>query len=226
MGNLTTRRAAVLVALLVALTVVGIPRAAASGPPCAPTMTVGTSIEAGAGDPWPAWPQRLDDRAGGDQVGDWSLGGGAYLAALNGDTIRKHIDAVIADCPAGVMYLGGPVNDLVSTGLDRLGNLLWAVHYADEAATAAGWTVLGGAILPFNAGAFPASWLPTLDERRQAYNSWAAAHFGTRLVDLSPVLRETTTQRGDARWYRDGLHLTRIGAALMAEAFPLALLED
>lgn len=197
-----------------------------AGSDCAPVMTIGTSIETGALDPWQPWPERLDQRLGGGQVADRSLGGGAYLHDLDGDNIRRHVDAVIADCPPGVMYLGGPTNDLVSTDIDQLGYLLWAVHYADEAAEDAGWRVLGGAILPFtDGGAFPAGWWPALEQRRQAFNSWGAAHFGDRWVDSSWALRETSSTRGDARWFRDGVHLTRVGAALVAEVFPLERLE-
>lgn len=200
--------------------------AAAPEAGCGPVVTIGTSLETGALDPWPAWPQRLDMRLGGGHVTDRSLGGGSYTHDIDGDNIRRHVDAVIADCPPAVMYLGGPDNDLVSLNLDQIGQLNWAVHYADEAATAAGWRVLGGAVLPFtDGGAFPAGWWPTLEQRRQAYNSWGAAHFGDRWVDSSWALRETTTARGDARWLRDGLHLTRPGAALIAEVFPLDKLE-
>lgn len=187
-------------------------------------VTVGTSLETGAADPWPSWPQRLDQRLGGGQVIDRSLGGGAYLRDLDGDNLRAHVDAAIAELPPAVMLLAGPVNDLVHVA-DTL-ELRWAVHHADETARAAGWRVLGGAIWPFHdGGAFQAGWWPALEERRQAYNAWAAVHFAGRWVDPGWLLTETTTSRGDARWFRDGLHPLALTAALVAEAFPIDLLE-
>jgi len=187
-------------------------------------VVVGTSIEDADGPD--GWRPRLAARLGIPVV-DRSLGGGCYTAAdSNGDTIRKRIDEAVGELEPGVMFLAGPVNDLVR--LSDVGPLRWAVHEADVAATAAGWRVVGGAILPFHDGpgcAFQAGWFPNLEARRQAYNSWAAAHFAGRWVDLTWVLCETASVRGDRRWFRDGLHPNPLGAAIIAEAFPPNVLQ-
>ena len=183
-------------------------------------ITVGTSIEFGVGlNPGESWPLRLDARTSAD-VSDLSLGGGAYTAdSSSGDSLRKHVDQAIGQHP-DVIVLGGPVNDLVI--LSDVTPLRQAVFDAVAAIQAAGIRAVVVGIFPFNdGGAFPAGWWPTLESRRTAYNSWAQAMYGTRYVDLTWCLHESTTWRGDARWFRDGLHPTRVGAALTAECFPL-----
>lgn len=184
-------------------------------------VVCGTSIEAFTGPT--SWRERLDARLGGGRIKAYSLGGGAYTRAnANGETIRTYVDRAIAEQPPGLMYLAGPVNDLMITYLEAMSDVEWAVHHADVAATAAGWTVLGGAILPFtDGGAFAAGYWPALEQRRQHYNSWAAAHFGSRWVNLGARLAETATARGDNRWFSDGLHPNRFGAAVIAEEFPM-----
>lgn len=192
---------------------------AAADPPRA--ITVGTSIEAGVGNgPGESWPQRLALRAPGYAFTDMSLGGGAYTADNSaGDNIRKHVDAAIAQHP-DVIILGGPVNDLVS--LYDVSPLRWAVFNAASAVQNAGIRVVVMAIPSFNdGGAFTAGWWPTLEQRRQDYNTWCASMYAAQCVDVSWAVRETTTQRGDRRWFRDGLHPNRVGAALLAEAFPI-----
>lgn len=209
-------------ALAAALLVGGQPPAAAADP--ATVITVGTSIEGGTGlQPGESWPSRLDVRTPATVV-DRSLPGGAYTASsADGDNIRKHVDAAIAEDP-DLLILGPPVNDLVI--LADVTPLREAVYAAVRAAEAAGVPVLVMGILPFNdGGAFPAGWWPTLEERRQAFNTWAAAMYGGRFIDLGWVLHETTTWRADNRFFRDGLHPTRVGAALIGEVFPLERLE-
>jgi lysophospholipase L1-like esterase len=184
-------------------------------------ITVGTSIEAGTGHlPGESWPERLAQRAPGYEFTDMSLSGGAYTGdSATGDNIRKHVDAAIAEQP-DVIILGGPVNDLVR--LSDVGPLRQAVFDAANAAQSAGIRVVVMAILPFNdGGAFAAGWWPTLEPRRTAFNDWCQAMYGPACVDLTWALHETTTWRGDNRWFRDGLHFTRVGADLAAEAFPL-----
>jgi lysophospholipase L1-like esterase len=183
-----------------------------------PTVIIGTSIE--DDDSVSGWRPRLAARLGLDLV-DRSLGGGAYTGNnAAGDNLRKHVDAAVAEFPPGTMYLAGPVNDLVI--LSDVTPLRQAVDAADGAARAAGWRVVGGAVLPFadGQGALQAGWWPNLEQRRTAYNTWAAAHFAGRYVDLTWCLHETTTWRADVRWFRDGLHPNQYGAAIMAEAFP------
>lgn len=193
-------------------------------------VTVGTSRESGAADPWPSWPARLDARLGGGQVVDRSLGGGAYTHDdPAGDNIRKHVDAAVAELHPDILILGGPVNDLVSLSLEQIGDLNLAVYNAAGAAYAAGVKrviVLG--ILPMTDGgpgyAFPTGWWPSLEPRRQVYNTWAHDMWGSSYVDMSAWLKETSTARGERRWFRDGLHPNRVGAALIAEAFPTDVL--
>lgn len=187
-------------------------------------ITVGTSIEAGVGvNPGESWPQRLDVRTAAT-VTDMSLGGGAYTASFaDGDNIRRHVDAAIAQHP-DVIVLGGPVNDLVR--LSDVGPLRDAVFSAAFAVQAAGIRVLVMAILPFDdGGAFAAGWWPSLEQRRIAFNSWCAAMYGPACVDLGWALHQTSSYRADARWFSDGLHPTRIGHGLMAETFPVERLE-
>ena len=228
-----TRR--LLVVLLLLASALVLPGAGATAEAVAPTVvvTIGTSIPAGtgAGSVSQSWPERLEDLTGLNVV-DRSLGGGAYTADNSaGDNIRKHVDAAIvefADVENKVMILDGPVNDLVRLSIDQIGQLNWAVHYADEAARNAGWHVVGQAILPFNdcsGCAFQAGWWPNLEQRRDAYNSWGAAHFAGRWADPFVWLKETGTDRGDRRWYPDGLHPREIGCAVIAEAFPKNTLE-
>lgn len=188
-------------------------------------VTVGTSIEAGtwlnAGE---SWPSRLAQRAPSRTFLDRSLPGGAYTHNdSSGDNLRKHVDAAIALRPAQII-LGGPVNDLVS--LADITPLRQAVFDAGNAVTAAGIALLVMGVFPFTDGpqppyAFPTGWWPSLEPRRSDYNTWAQQMYGTRFVDLTWCLHETTTWRGDDRWYLDGLHPTRVGAALLAECFPL-----
>jgi lysophospholipase L1-like esterase len=170
-----------------------------------------------------SWPSRFAARCG-CQLFDRSLGGGAYTHDNSaGDNIRKHVDAAVAELHPDVLILGGPVNDLVSLDVSQIGTLEWQVYGAVNDALAAGVRkVLVMGILPFtDGGAFPTGWWPTLEQRRTTYNQWASDMWGGNDVDLTWALHETTTYRGDARWYRDGLHPTRVGAALVAEVFPL-----
>lgn len=214
------RVALVLAALLVAAT----PTAASASTDRPTVITVGTSIEGGTGLPaGQSWPSRLSARCGCDLT-DMSLPGGAYTKPNEvGDTIRKHVDAAIAVHP-DVLIIGGPVNDLVL--MSDVTPLRQAVYEAVGAAQTAGIRVLVMGIFPFtDGGAFPTGWWPSLEPRRVTYNQWASQMYGDRYIDESSLLKETTTTRGDARWFRDGLHPTRIGAALLAEAFPVEKLE-
>lgn len=225
---MTTR--SLLTAVLLTLCGLVVPESAAQAK-AEPTIvvTVGTSIPAGVGVGSAAsWPERLEDRTGLD-VEDRSLGGGSYTMENEyGDTIRKHVDAAIAefaDFENKVMILDAPVNDLVYS--NDTGDLRWAVHYADEAATAAGWHVVAQAIYPFNdcaKCAFPTGWWGSLEPRRQSYNTWGAQHFAGRWTDPSPWLKETSSARGDQRWYSDGLHPVVAAHGLIADTFPLRLL--
>lgn len=189
-------------------------------------ITVGTSIEAGTGHgPGESWPQRLADRAPADWVfTDNSLPGGGYTSkTAEGLTIRDKVNEAIALKP-DVLILGGPVNDLIS--LSDVTPLRQAVFDAVSAATAAGVPkVLVMGIFPFNdcAGCpLQAGWWPNLEDRRNAYNTWARDMYGLNYIDSSWWLHETNTHRGDRRWLRDSsLHYTRTGAALIAEVFPL-----
>jgi lysophospholipase L1-like esterase len=210
------------VVLLMAVSLLAVPSIATAGPRV--IVTVGTSIEAGVGvQAGESWPSRLDLRTD-DTVVDRSLGGGAYTHDNElGDNIRKHVEAAVAELHPDVLILGGPVNDLVSLDLSQIGQLDWAVYGAVSAAYTAGVKrVIVMGILPFtDGGAFTAGWWPTLEQRRTAYNQWAHNMWGANYVDVGWCLHETTTYRADARFFRDGLHPTRVGAALIAECFPL-----
>jgi lysophospholipase L1-like esterase len=210
------RPLALLIAVLAALSLLTPPASAS------PTtiITVGTSIEAGVGvNPGESWPSRLDARTDAT-VTDLSLGGGAYTAPNSvGDTIRKHVEQAIEQHP-DVIILGGPVNDLVR--LSDVTPLREAVFDAANAVQAAGIRVVVVGIFPFSdGGAFAAGWWPTLEQRRTTYNQWASYMYGNAYVDLTWCLHETTSYRADARWFRDGLHPTRVGDAVIAECFPL-----
>lgn len=188
-------------------------------------ITVGTSIEAGVGQAdGESWPQRLAQRAPNLSFTDMSLGGGAYTADNSlGDNTRKHVDAAIALHP-DLIILGGPVNDLVQ--MADVGPLREAVYEAVDAARAQGIRVLVMAIFPFDdGGALAAGWWPNLEQRRSTYNTWCAEMYGPDCVGIDWALHETTSWRADGRWFHDGLHFTRVGAALVAEAFPLDRLE-
>ena len=222
-------RLALVVALLVALLVAaggGIALTGAANAAGQVVVVVGTSLENGTGlSAGQSWPSRLAARYAGT-IHDRSLGGGAFTRNLSdGDNLRKHIDAAIAELHPNVLVIAGPVNDLVS--LSDVTPLRWEVFNAVNAAKAAGvQRVLVTSIMPFTDGngyAFPTGWWPTLEKRRTDYNSWAKAMYGANYVDQSPWLKETTTARGDRRWYFDGLHPSRIGSALIAETFPIEL---
>lgn len=190
-------------------------------------IIVGTSIEFGTGlAAGQSWPSRLQARTPGWTITDMSKPGGAYTATdETGDDIRAHVDAAIALDP-DLLIIGGPVNDLVR--LNDITPLREAVFEAVNAATTAGVPVLVMGIFPFTDCAncaFQAGWWPNLESRRTTYNNWAKAMYGQRYVDLSWWLKETATSRGDSRWFRDGLHPYRVGAALIAEAFPTDKLE-
>jgi lysophospholipase L1-like esterase len=210
------------VVLLMAVSLLAVPSIATAGPRV--IVTVGTSIEAGVGvQAGESWPSRLDLRTSA-QVADRSLGGGAFTHDNElGDNIRKHVDAAVAELHPDVLILGGPVNDLVSLDVSQIGTLNWAVFGAVNAAYAAGVRkVIVMGILPFtDGGAFTAGWWAPLEQRRTAYNQWASEMWGANYADVGWALHETTTARGDARFFRDGLHPTRVGAALIAECFPL-----
>lgn len=188
-------------------------------------VTVGTSIEAGYGvQLGESWPSRFTARCG-CQLYDRSLSGGAYTHDNElGDNIRKHVDAAVAELHPDVLILGGPVNDLVGLDVTQIGQLDEAVYAAvDDAYKGGVRRVLVMGILPFTdcaTCAFPTGWWQTLEDRRQQYNQWASDMWGGNDVDLTWALHETSSWRGDARWYRDGLHPTRVGAALVAEVFP------
>lgn len=190
-------------------------------------VDVGTSIEGGTGlAAGQSWPSRLDARWSG-QIVDHSLPGGSFTHPFpDGTTIRTNIDQALAQWPnMDELIIGGPVNDLVVLDITQMGDLKWAVYNAVGAAYAAGVDrVVVVGILPFTdctGCAFPAGWWGALEARRLDYNAWAAAMWGVNYVDLSGWLTQTSSTRGDARWFRDGLHLHRIGAALIGEAFPL-----
>lgn len=184
-------------------------------------ITVGTSIEYGTGhNPGESWPEQLALRAPEYDFSDMSLPGGAWTANnTEGDSIRQHMQAAIAESPDEII-VGGPVNDLV-----RLGDvtpLRQAVFEEVTAARNAGIHVIVMAIFPFNdGGAFQSGWWPNLDSRRSTYNTWCASMYGADCVNVGWALKETTTARGDNRWFRDGLHFTRLGALLVAQAYPL-----
>lgn len=191
-------------------------------------MTVvftGTSIEAFEG----GYRGEVEKRLGAPIV-NRALGGGSFLFPVAGQTIRSCIDAAIAEFaaePVKHMHIGGPFNDLMGVSLAQVGDLNWAVHHADDALLAAGWTVSAGSIMPFHGGggAVREDYYAPLVERRAAYNDWAAAHFAGRFVDLSWVLRETRDWvRADFRFFSDGLHPNEYGAKLAGTAFPLGLL--
>lgn len=220
------RRALLALALLAGL--MAVPSSAGATPLV--VVTVGTSIEGGTGLPFgQSWPSRFAARCG-CSLADRSLGGGAYTHDdPAGDNIRKHVDAAVAELHPDILILGGPVNDLVSLSLEQIGDLNLAVYNAAGAAYAAGVKrviVLG--ILPMTDGgpgyAFPTGWWPSLEPRRQVYNTWAHDMWGSSYVDMSAWLKETSTARGERRWFRDGLHPNRVGAALIAEAFPTDVL--
>jgi lysophospholipase L1-like esterase len=204
--------------LVTVLAAVGIVPAASASP--STIITVGTSIEAGVGvNLGESWPSRLDERTDAT-VTDLSLGGGAYTAPNSvGDTIRKHVQQAIEQHP-DLIILGGPVNDLVR--LSDVTPLREAVFDAANAVQAAGIRVVVVGIFPFSdGGAFAAGWWPTLEQRRNTYNQWASYMYGNAYVDLTWCLHETYSWRADARWFRDGLHPTRVGDAVIAECFPL-----
>jgi hypothetical protein len=167
-------------------------------------VTVGTSIEAGVGVAiGQSWPSRFADRCG-CHLEDRSLPGGAYTHSNEaGDNIRKHVDAAVAELHPDVLILGGPVNDLVGLDVSQIGQLDWAVYGAVNSALTAGVRrVIVMGILPFtDGGAFSAGWWPTLEQRRQQYNTWARDMWGGNNVDLTWALHETTTYRGDVRWF-------------------------
>lgn len=186
----------------------------------------GTSIEAFSDSYPPIVAARL-----GQPIENYGLGGGTFqFPNADGKTIRTEIDRAISEHASDPgpkhMHIGGPFNDLMSTDIADIGNLNWAVHHADDALIAAGWTVSAGAILPFHGGgAFPEDYYPALLDRKKAYNSWGAAHFSDRWIDLYWNLRETRDyDRADYRFFKDGLHLDQYGALLAGNAFPLAVL--
>lgn len=216
MVELRTAWRSVLVLALIAAASTVAPAAAAQQT----VITVGTSIDYGTYlQPGESWPSRLALRAPGYSFTDLSLPGGSYTRDNSlGDNIRKHVDQAIARHP-DVIILGGPVNDLVT--LTDVGPLRQAVFDAATAVQNAGIRVVVMAIFPFtDGGAFQAGWWPNLEARRQTYNTWAGQMYGTACVGLDWALHETYSQRGDSRWFSDGLHPTRVGAALIAEAFP------
>lgn len=206
------------VALLAGLLVADTPSAEAEP---LTVITVGTSIENGTGlAAGLSWPSRLAQRAPGHTFTDMSKGGGAWTAPdENGVSLRDHMREAVAAAP-DLVIVGGPVNDLVR--LTDVGPLRQAVFEEVYAAQQAGVDVLVMGIFPFNdGGAFQPGWWPNLEQRRTTYNSWAAQMYGARYIDVTWCLRESYSYRGDNRWFRDGLHPTRVGAALIAETFPL-----
>lgn len=192
-------------------------------------LTVGTSLEAEEGPG--GWRYRLDQRMGGGRLVDRSLGGGAWTHPnADGQTIGSRLNAALAELSPDVVFLGGPVNDPVS--LYDTSSLRWAVQHGIDACWAAGVRrVVVGGILPFtDGGAFSAGWWPRLEQMRVSFNEWAAyagqVEPGVEYSgDLAAVLAAPGGTRGDARWFRDGLHPNRFGAVLAAEAFPIELLE-
>lgn len=181
-------------------------------------IVVGTSIEAETG----SWPTRLAQRAPAWSFSDMSKGGGAWTNSdANGDNLRKHMQSAVAAAP-DLIIVGGPVNDLVT--LSDVGPLRQAVFEEVGSAFAAGINVLVMGIFPFRDGAglpFQAGWWPNLESRRSAYNDWAFQMYGARYVDVGWWLKETGSWKGDARWFRDGLHPTRVGHVLIGETFPV-----
>ena len=187
----------------------------------------GTSIEDFAG----SYREEVAARLG-EPILNRALGGGSFLFPFpDGSSIRTRIDATIAEFASDPgpkhMHIGGPFNDLVGVQLSEVGQLNWAVHHADNALIAAGWTVSAGAILPFHGGggAVLEGHYQALVDRRQAYNNWATQHFAGRFVDLSWILREARDWlRADSRFFSDGLHPNQYGNKLAGMAFPLSVL--
>lgn len=199
-------------------------------------VVVGTSIEHGTwlDDPaTQAWPQRLAQRAG-KPIADYALPGGCWQYPNDaGESIRTRLDAALAEQHPDVVIVGGPPNDFVTTATADEGNINWAVQHAIDACMAAGVrrVVLMECFAFNDGGAFAAGWWPRLDGMRAQYNTWAWSagqnQPGVASVGLDWLLTvpNAYSTRCDPRWFSDGLHPNRLGAALIAEAFPLDLLE-
>lgn len=213
-----------LVAALVAA-LLPVPASAASGDPVV-VWVFGHSIPAGIGAPygegWVARWQQL--HPGRETVRNYAVGGSVFDGgALVADQVRRALADNPGEVPDLVLVDAG-TNDLVNHYAANMSQVYWAAIDIELLLQSRGTHATWLTVLPLgHCSSHPDGWLPALEERRQALNSWfrAMAGFGSfTVVDLDGVLHEDpTTHYVTAPWLLpDGLHPGSDAALLIAAA--------
>lgn len=171
-------------------------------------------------------------------VRNLGVGGAVYHRA--GGTNATLLDIVKARFASegtvpDVVILAGGTNDMVTHDLESptyysssLTSSMYAAIDVDSFLKGSGVKrVVWNTVYPFSVGSvIPSNWVPPLQGRVAAWNSWMAAMWGGDVVDTNLTLTDWQVPwRGDAGYYVDGIHPTGQGHARIAAVFPVSVLK-
>lgn len=228
------RRAALVLALVAALLVVGGTEPAASPPsiavaadtaPVEDIWVFGDSITAGTWlGPGEGWADQLDTALGG-RVRNFGIGGQAIAFSAPGlprmdDTIKQ---ALIYQSPKPTtIILAGGINDFIQSD-ESASTTRWAVFNLSSY-LAANYPTIKFYVMTTTPYRSDAGYATTLSVRRANYNDWARAQFGPSgtLIDSGDLLTAGATY-ADITYYLDHLHPNAKGAAILETGVQNAL---